>query len=84
MAGTGIPIRGEELQILRRRKRLTQEALARRVGVSHIQIVRIEGGSRNPSPDLLDRLIALFGEDQINSLITDEGHAVYEPRAVML
>jgi len=41
--------------ILEKRK-LTQVALAKKVGVHQVTIARIETGERNPSMDLLQRL----------------------------
>ena len=44
------------LKRTRTRRKLTQEALAKRVGVHKITISRLERGDRQPSMDLLHRI----------------------------
>lgn len=48
--------RGSVLQKARHRRKLTQEALAKRVGVHQVTIARLESGSRKPSMEMLHRL----------------------------
>ncbi len=48
--------RGTVLRKARERRKLTQAALAKQVGVHRITIVRLETGDRRPSMDLLQRL----------------------------
>jgi transcriptional regulator with XRE-family HTH domain len=44
------------LQKARHRRKLTQDALAKKVGVHQVTIARLESGSRQPSMDLLQKL----------------------------
>ena len=48
--------RGSVLQKARTRRKLTQQALADKVGVRQETIARLETGKRQPSMDLLHRL----------------------------
>ncbi len=48
--------RGSVLQRVRKRRKLTQQALADKVGVRQETIARLESGKRQPSMDLLHRL----------------------------
>ncbi len=48
--------KGSVLKKARERRKLTQAALAKRVGVHQVTIARIETGERRPSIDLLQRL----------------------------
>ena len=48
--------RGRVLQQARHRRKLTQAALAQKVGVHKITISRLERGDRQPSMDLLQKL----------------------------
>ncbi len=47
---------GKGLKRIREKRKLTQTALAERVGVRQGTVARIETGERNPSMDLLQRL----------------------------
>ena len=47
---------GHVLKKVRQRRKLTQEALAKRMGVYQVTIARLESGSRQPSMDMLQRL----------------------------
>ena len=44
------------LKKARERRKLTQAALAKKVGVHQVTIARLETGERRPSMDLLQRL----------------------------
>jgi len=44
------------LREARERRKLTQEAVAKKVGVHRVTIARLESGERRPSMDLLQRL----------------------------
>ncbi len=48
--------RGKVLKAIREKRKLSQAALAERVGVDRVTIARLETGTRNPSMDLLHRL----------------------------
>ncbi len=48
--------RGAVLKKARQRRKLTQAALAKKVGVHQVTIARLETGKRQPSMDLLQRL----------------------------
>ncbi len=48
--------RGTVLQKARKRRKLTQAALAKKVSVHQVTIARLETGERRPSMDLLHRL----------------------------
>ena len=48
--------RGRVLQQIRKRRKLTQLALAEKVGVHKITISRLERGDRQPSMDMLQKL----------------------------
>ncbi len=50
------------LHVLRAERRLTQEALAREVGVTRATIIAIEKGNYNPSLELAFRLARYFGK----------------------
>ncbi len=51
------------LHVLRAERRLTQEQLAKEVGVTRATIVAIEGGGYNPSLELAFRIARYFGRD---------------------
>jgi transcriptional regulator with XRE-family HTH domain len=53
--------RGEVLKKARERRKLTQAALAERVGVHQVSIARLESGSRRPSMAMLQRLAKALG-----------------------
>ena len=45
----------------RKRAGLTQAALAQRAGVAQTTVARIESGARNPSTDMVERLVRASG-----------------------
>lgn len=47
---------GRMLQHARHRRKLTQAALAKRIGAHQVTIARLESGSRKPSMVMLHRL----------------------------
>jgi transcriptional regulator with XRE-family HTH domain len=49
------------LKKARHRRKLTQAALAKKVGVHTVTIARLESGARNPSMALLQRLAKALG-----------------------
>jgi len=51
------------LHVLRAERRMTQEQLAKEVGVTRATIVAIEGGGYNPSLELAFRIARYFGVD---------------------
>jgi transcriptional regulator with XRE-family HTH domain len=53
--------RGALLQRARKRRKLTQVALAGKVGVHQVTIARLESGTRRPSMALLQRLAKVLG-----------------------
>lgn len=55
------------LPVFRAEMRITQEQLAREIGVTRATIVAIEGGGYNPSLELAFRLARFFKTD-INSI----------------
>lgn len=55
------------LHVLRAERRLTQEQLAKEVGVTRATIVAIEGGGYNPSLELAFRIARYFKAD-INAI----------------
>lgn len=55
------------LQVFRAQQRITQEQLAKAVGVTRATIIAIEGGGYNPSLELAFRLARYFKTD-INAL----------------
>jgi putative transcriptional regulator len=59
------------LHVLRAEHRITQEQLAREIGVTRATIVAIEGGDYNPSLELAFRLAHYFRID-INSIFAIE------------
>ncbi len=59
------------LHVLRAEHRITQEQLARVIGVTRATIVAIEGGGYNPSLELAFRLARYFRTD-INSIFSIE------------
>jgi transcriptional regulator with XRE-family HTH domain len=62
----------ESLKILRRRKGLTQEDLARLLGVSRITIARWETGQRFPTTEQLIKLSEILGVSPEELLKIDE------------
>jgi len=54
----------------RRRKRLSQQRLADRIGISRVNLCRLENGRQFPSPENLDRL-ALILEVDVSSLFRE-------------
>lgn len=59
------------LHVLRAEHRLTQEQLAKEIGVTRATIVAIEGGGYNPSLELAFRLARYFQTD-INAIFSIE------------
>jgi putative transcriptional regulator len=59
------------LHVLRAEQRLTQEQLAKEIGVTRATIGAIEGGGYNPSLELAFR-IARFFETDINEIFAIE------------
>ena len=59
------------LHVLRAERRMTQEQLARQVGVTRATIVAIEGGGYNPSLELAFRIARYFKTD-INNVFSVE------------
>ncbi len=62
---------GEKLRTLRQRHGLTTRELAEHLKVSHVQISRIETGTRKPSADLILE-IALFFNISTDQLMRDD------------
>ncbi len=59
------------LNVLRAERRLTQEQLAKDIGVTRATIVAIEGGGYNPSLELAFRVARYFNAD-INTIFSVE------------
>jgi putative transcriptional regulator len=59
------------LHVLRAERRITQEQLAKEVGVTRATIVAIEGGNYNPSLELAFRIARYFKTD-INLIFSIE------------
>lgn len=59
------------LHVLRAQQRMTQEQLAKEVGVTRATIVAIEGGGYNPSLELAFRIARYFKTD-INHVFSIE------------
>jgi len=59
------------LHVLRAERRMTQEQLAKEVGVTRATIVAIEGGGYNHSLELAFRIARYFGAD-INTIFSIE------------
>jgi len=59
------------LHVLRAERRMTQEQLAKEVGVTRATIIAIEGGGYNPSLELAFRIARYFGAD-INTIFSIE------------
>jgi putative transcriptional regulator len=57
------------LNVARAERRITQEQLAREVGVTRATIVAIEGGGYNPSLELAFRIARYFNAD-INTIFS--------------
>jgi len=51
------------LHVLRAERRLTQEQLAKEIGVTRATIIAIEGGGYNPSLELAFRIARYFETD---------------------
>lgn len=62
---------GEKLHILRQRHNLTTRELGEQLGVSYVQISRIETSARKPSADLILK-IALFFNIPADQLMRDD------------
>ncbi|UPJ47667.1 helix-turn-helix transcriptional regulator [Bradyrhizobium sp. 200] len=56
---------GSNIQRLRREKRLSQEELADRAGIHQTYLSGVEGGKRNPSVLVLDRISKALGVDAV-------------------
>ena len=61
MAPVQVRVRATRLAEWRRAQRLTQRELARRLDVSQNYIPAMEGGSRDPGPEMRARLMAILG-----------------------
>jgi len=59
------------LHVFRAERRMTQERLAKEVGVTRATIVAIEGGNYNPSLELAFRIARYFRAD-INTVFSIE------------
>lgn len=59
------------LHVLRAERRMTQEQLAKEVGVTRATIIAIEGGGYNPSLELAFRIARFFKTD-INNIFSIE------------
>jgi transcriptional regulator with XRE-family HTH domain len=59
---TGVDF-GSDLRRLRRRADLGLKSVAPRVKVSYTYLSKVENGHKTPSPDLIERLCALYGAD---------------------
>ena len=59
---------------------MTQEELAKRVGVSRQTIVAIEGGKYNPSVGLAIRIAKAFGVPVEEAFLLDESERSRSPR----
>ena len=59
------------LNVLRAERRLTQEQLAKDIGVTRATIIAIEGGGYNPSLELAFRVARYFNTD-INTIFSVE------------
>ena len=60
------------LHILRAEQRLTQEQLAKAIGVTRATIIAMEGGGYNPSLELAFRLARFFAKDISDILWVEE------------
>ena len=49
------------MMLARRRSKLTQKQLAKKVGISNIQISRFETGISSPKADLLQKIAVVLG-----------------------
>jgi putative transcriptional regulator len=61
------------LHILRAEKRMTQEQLAREIGVTRATVAAIERGDYNPSLELAFRLARFFGRNIEAIFSVEEG-----------
>lgn len=59
------------LNVLRAERRMTQEQLAKEIGVTRATIVAIEGGGYNPSLELAFRIARYFRAD-LNAIFSVE------------
>ncbi|MEN6414251.1 MAG: helix-turn-helix transcriptional regulator [Veillonellales bacterium] len=59
------------LHVIRAEHKITQEQLAREIGVTRATIVAIEGGGYNPSLELAFRIARYFNTD-INNIFSVE------------
>jgi len=57
---------GSNIQRLRREKKLSQEELADRAGIHQTYLSGVEGGERNPSVLVLDRISKALGVDAMD------------------
>jgi transcriptional regulator with XRE-family HTH domain len=63
---------GERVQILRKRKELSQEELAGRVGIDTNSLSRLERGAHYPSLETLDKIRAELGVNLANFFDFDD------------
>jgi putative transcriptional regulator len=59
------------LNMARAEKRITQEQLAKEIGITRATVIAIEGGGYNPSLELAFRIARYFGKD-INEIFSVE------------
>lgn len=59
------------LNVARAEKRITQEQLAKEIGITRATVIAIEGGGYNPSLELAFRIACFFGKD-INEIFSVE------------
>lgn len=60
------------LHVLRAEHRITQEQLAKEIGVTRATIIAIEGGGYNPSLELAFRIVRYFKTDIDNIFWVEE------------
>ena len=65
---------GENLQALRKKKQLSQEALAEMLGVSFASINRWEKGKFEPTILAKEKLKALFKKNEIDMEVKNDGN----------
>jgi len=72
-------ILGRNVRLVRKRLRLSQEALANEAGIDRTYVSGIERGLRNPSINLLERLSAVLGVSPADLLAETPPVAQAEP-----
>lgn len=62
----------KKLKRLRKNKNLTQKEVAKLIGISRPMYTSIENGTRNPSLEVMQKIVKLFGDESKDIFFSNE------------